>query len=695
MLKKYRVILVCLVLAAATLVAYEPVRHNEFVSYDDKEYLTANPNVTGGITRDSVIWAFTRSYARNWHPLTWLSHMLDYELFGLNPLGHHLVSLSIHIINALLLFWILTNLTSSVWASAFVAAVFALHPLQVDSVAWAAERKTVLSGLFWLLTIAVYIWYTKKPGIGRYIMVFASFGLCIMTKPVVVTLPLVLLLLDYWPLNRLSVADCRLPIVNRKLEIGNWKFLRLFFEKVPLLALSAILIVITLIAQSGEGTIPTLDMLRLDSRIANAFVAYIRYIGKTIWPSGLAVFYPNQRINLLNVTAIICFLLFILITAISVYAGRRRKYLVVGWLWFVVTLVPMIGLVQAGAQSMANRYMYISMLGLLIIVAWSVKEFVGNRLSRRAITAVLAIAILSAAVMVTRTQVGYWRSELTLFEYALEVTKNNAIAETNYASALFREGRFREAELHYSNAVRIDPKYSSKARNNLGYIFLREGKPYESAACFTELLKQEPNFLNANFGLAVALSRQGKYDEAIRYFKKVMELDPKLPNARAKMGYVLLMAKRPDEAVACLNEALKTSTDRMEVYVNLAIAYSQLGDFKQSIQNCNKAAELKSDDPEVLNNLAWLLATDGNVSIQDTNNAVKCAERACKLTGNKNISFLDTLAAAYAAAGKFAEAKTTAEKAVKDARVAGKEELAREIEGRLKLYQEGHRYIQK
>ncbi len=688
--KKYQSILICLALVAATIVAYEPIRHNGFVSYDDKDYVAANPNVTGGITRDSVVWAFTKSHARNWHPLTWLSHMLDVQLFGLNRLGHHLVSVSLHIVNSLLVFWILANITGLFWPSAFVAAVFALHPLQVDSVAWAAERKTVLSGLFWFLTIAVYIWYTRKPGIWRYMAVFVIYGLCIMTKPVVITLPLVLLLLDYWPLERIG---------GRRTEDGgrpNTTVGQLITEKIPLFAISAILIVITLISQSDEkGMLPTLDMLPLGSRIANVFVAYIRYIGKSIWPGGLAVFYPYQLINPVSVKAIVCFLLFILITALSIYAGRRRKYLVVGWLWFVVSLVPMIGLVQAGAQSMANRYMYLSMLGLLIIVAWSVKDFVGKRPGRRAVTAVSAIMVLSAAIIVTRTQIGHWKSELTLFEYALKVTKNNAIAENNYAGALFREGRLREAKIHYENAVRIDPKYSFKACNNLGYIFLQEGKPDESASCFSELLKQEPDLPNAIFGLAMALSMQGKYDEAIKYFKKVMELDPEFPNIRAKMGTALLMAKRPDEAVACLNEALKDSDDKMEVYVNLAIAYSQLGDFKQSIQNRNKAAALQSNNPEVLNNLAWLLATAGDISKQDADKAVIFAERACKLTGNKNLGFLDTLAAAYAAAGKFDEARATAEKAIKDAKTAGREELVREIEGRLQLYQKGFRYIQK
>ena len=389
-------------LVMATLVAYEPIRHNGFINYDDDVYITKNSDVQRGLTRDSVIWAFTKPHQYMWHPLTTLSHMLDCELFGLNPLGHHLVSLALHIVNALLLFWILVSLTGSTWASAFVAAMFALHPLQVESVAWAAERKTVMSGLFWFLTIAVYIWYAKKPGIGRYIVVFAIYALCIMTKPVVVTVPLTLLLLDYWPLERL----------NSKHSI-----LRSIIEKIPLLVLSVILSILTVIAQhSGKAIVP-LEAKPLDQRIAHLFVSYITYIGKMIAPSRLAVFYPYKYATFSNASVIICMLLFILITVLCIYIGRRKKYVAVGWLWFVVTLVPMTGLVQAGSQAMADRYMYISMLGLLIIVVWAIKEIASKRPHWRVIAAVLTVVVLSSAIILTRIQVRYWESSLTLFEH--------------------------------------------------------------------------------------------------------------------------------------------------------------------------------------------------------------------------------------------------------------------------------------
>jgi hypothetical protein len=335
-------------LVAAIAIAYEPMRHNGFVDYDDTEYITKNPNVTGGITCDSVIWAFTKTHAANWHPLTWLSHMLDCELFGLDPLGHHLVSLMFHIANTLLLFRILNSVTGATWASAFAAAVFALHPFQVESVVWASERKTVISGLFWLLTIAAYIHYTRQPRLRRYLLVLLVFGLCIMTKPVVVTLPLVLLLLDYWPLERLNRGS---PPAGKTVPLS-----RLFIEKIPLLVLSAILSVMTIIAQRSGGVLIELEKMPLDYRIANMFVSYIRYIYKMIWPSEMAVLYPLPPLNLLKTTVVVCTLLFVLMSVLSIYIGRRRRYAAVGWLWYVGTLVPMVGLVQVGSQAMADRY---------------------------------------------------------------------------------------------------------------------------------------------------------------------------------------------------------------------------------------------------------------------------------------------------------------------------------------------------
>jgi tetratricopeptide (TPR) repeat protein len=683
--KRIRLI-IYLGLIAATFAAYEPMWHNGFVHYDDYDYVMENPNVNGGITKQSVIWAFTTFHAANWHPLTWLSHMLDCQLFGPNPFWHHLINLLFHIANALLLFWILNSLTGTLWPSAFVAAVFALHPVQVESVAWVAERKTVMSGLFWFLTTAVYIWYTKRPGIGRYALLFVVYALCIMTKPIVVTLPLVLLLLDYWPLGRLNWGSSP---AGKTAPAG-----RLLIEKVPLLVLSAILSVTTFIAQQREGRVISIEVIPLDFRIANAFISYIRYIGKMIFPSRLAVFYPHPQANLSNTAVAVCALLFVLISILSIYTGRHRKYAAVGWLWYVGTLVPMVGLVQVSSQAMADRYMYISMLGLLIIAAWAVKDLIANGRRRSVVAAALAMVVLPTMVILTRMQVRHWQNDIQLFGHTLEVTENNASAEYDYGWALLDEGRDGEAVQHLRKAVQINPS-ASMARKDLGKVLLKQGKLNEAIECFNELTKCKQDSAEAYYYLAVASGMQKKYDDAIKYLTSVLKLDPKYPDAHYKMGIALLAMGKPNEAVVYLNEALRIDANQPDVYIDLGTAYSQLDKYEPAIQNWTKAAELKPNSAEVLNNLAWLLATAGDVSAQDADRTIELAQRACELTGYKEPVPLDTLAAAYAAAGRFDDAVTTANKAVDAAKAMGRESIVGEIQERIELYQTGQRYRQK
>ncbi len=617
--QKHISIFICAGIVVATLVAYEPIRHNYFVSYDDDLYIMKHPTVTGGITGDSIILAFTKLHAANWHPLTWLSHMLDYRLFGLNPTGHHLVSVAIHIVNALLLLWILKNITGTMWASAFVAAVFALHPLQVESVAWIAERKTVLSGLFWLLTMAAYIRYARRPGFSRYLVVLLVFGLCIMTKPIVITLPLVLLLLDYWPLDRIRwghLHDKKARSRPDQKSIG-W----LTAEKIPLLTISAILGVLTVIAQQSGGAISTLDKVPLDYRIANAFISYVKYIGKLVWPSDLAVFYPPSHLNLLNTTTVICAFIFIVISAISIYIGRRKKYITVGWLWFVGVLVPMIGLVQVGDQAMANRYMYLPMLGLLIIIAMAGKDLIAKLPQLKTVAAITGAAAILSLLILTQMQVRHWRNSITLFEYALSVTEDNAITENSYACALFNEDRLDEAEKHFVNALRITPGFDT-ALIHLARIYLKEGRYNEAVSIYEELIKRNHKTAELYYNLAMAFGIQEKYNDSIKYFNKSLELNPNDPDTHKQMGIILLAAGEPNEAIGH-------------------------------------------------------------------------AKRACELTGNKDAECLDALASGFAAAGRFAEAKATAEKALKLARETGQEDLAGEIENRIKLYEAGQPYREK
>jgi tetratricopeptide (TPR) repeat protein len=690
--QKHISIFVYVGIVVATLVAYEPIRHNYFVSYDDDIYIFDNAQVKSGITWESLGQAFTRPHFYMWHPLTTISHMLDYELFELNPQGHHLVSVAIHIVNALLLFWVLNNLTGTIWPGAFVAAVFALHPLQVESVAWAAERKTVMSGLFWLLTMAAYIHYARKPGFSRYLIVLVVFGLCIMTKPTVITLPLVLLLLDYWPLDRIRWGHQHNDKTRSRpyqKSIG-W----LTAEKIPLLAISAILGVLTFITQKSGQVVISLDRIPLDHRIENAFVSYVKYIGKLVWPSDLAVFYPLSHLNLLNTTTVICAFIFILISTISIYIGRRKKYIAVGWLWFAGTLVPMIGLVQAGGQAMANRYMYLSMLGLLIIIALAGKELIVTRPRLKIIAVVMSVILLSCLLVLTRMQVQHWRNSITLFEYTLSVTKDNASAENSYGCALFNEDRIGEAERHFGNALRIDPGFDP-ALPNLARTYMKEGKYNEAIPVYEELIKR--NYKNAElyYNLAMAFGMQEKYNDSIKYFNKSLELNPSDPDTHKQLGITLLAAGKTDEAIGQFNESLRIKPDQSMVYENLGTAYGQLGKYEPAVQNWTRAIELNPDNIDALDKAGWFLAVRGEVSVEKANQAIAYAQRVCELTKYTVPAHLDTLGAAYAAAGRFTEAKVAAEKALKLARETGQKDLADAIENRIKLYEAGQPYREK
>lgn len=442
---KSYVLVICFGLVVATVIAFEPVRNNKFVEYDDDVYVTENEHVKNGIRPVSVIRAFTTPDAGNWHPLTWLSHMLDCELFGLNPFWHHLSNLLFHIANTLLLFLILKKMTGSVWPSGFVAAAFALHPLHVESVAWVAERKDVLSGFFWMLTIAAYILYARRPSLIRYLLVVLFLCLGLMAKPMVVTLPFVLLLLDYWPLCRFGQ-----PYQNRDekdlsrsqsggVYYAKSSFWRLVTEKIPLFALVAASAVITFIVQQGAGAMKPGDRFSLSVRISNALVSYIGYILKIFCPIRLAALYPHPGGNLPVWQPIVSAVLLAGITAIVIYLGRHRRYLPVGWLWYLVTLVPVIGLVQVGSQAMADRYTYLPSIGIFIIVAWGTAEFFSGWRYRKIVFRLTAGVVLAVLLILTRIQVGYWRNNSTLFGHALDVTKDNFIMHNNFGNAFVKK----------------------------------------------------------------------------------------------------------------------------------------------------------------------------------------------------------------------------------------------------------------
>lgn len=543
--------LLCLVLALLTLAVYNPVVHNGFTNFDDNSYITDNTHVRAGLTWATVKWAFTSRDAANWHPLTWLSHALDYQLFKLNPAGHHYVNVLLHAANVLLLFLLLESATGLTWPSFMVAALFALHPINVESVAWAAERKNVLSMLFFLLTLFAYSWYVRRGGVKRYASVAALFALGLMAKPEIITLPFVLLLWDYWPLRRMSAPpslNSASSILKERFatdhspsgESGGRSFSYLFLEKVPLLVLSAGSAVITLIAQK-EGNAVRTASTRV--RFGNALVAYVRYLGKAFWPARLAVAYPHLGRFLPTWQIIASAALLILLTAL-VLRWRNRRYLVVGWFWFLGTLVPVIGLVQVGLQSMADRYAYLSFIGLFICVIWTVAEAARERHISAFWLAVPAVVILATLGTLTRCQIAYWHDSETLWRHTLSVTENNYVAHDALARALAKQGRIEEAIAEH-NAAEGFHAYSSADIVEIGIFEQTHGHPQDAIAQFKLALDQATD----------ASSRVRALNCLGSAFMQVNDW------ARAKLSYTYALQQNPDNGVALVGAGLLAERD--------------------------------------------------------------------------------------------------------------------------------------
>ena len=523
---------VIIVLVVSTIVAYEPVRHNGFVNYDDNQYVFNNPNVKGGITQQSIIWALTNFNISYWHPVTWLSHMLDCEIYGLNPLGHHITNVIIHIINSVLLFLLLSKITGTVWRSGFVAAAFALHPVHVESVAWIAERKDVLSGLFWILSMFAYVHYAKRPNVRRYAIVLLTFTMGLMSKPMMVILPLALLLLDYWPLDRLNLRQDKptdIPSVYQKASI--WHLLA---EKIPMFVLSAVLSIFTFAAQKQTGVVSNLEVWPLYVRVINALSSYSRYIAKILYPVDLAVLYPPP----IKMTTDAAVLAIVGVVLLLRFWGRGRKWLVMGLFWYLVTLIPMIGLVQSGFQIMADRYTYIPSIGVFIIIAWGVAEIIAKLPQPKRLAGAAGAAVLIAMVMITRVQVSYWRDSSTLFEHAIAVTQNNATIHYNYGLDLFEKGQYDKAIEHFKETSRISPKYPA-ARNSICLTLLAQKKLDEAIGCFNDIIKERsdwPGVYMAYYNLGAAYQEKGDFTQAAANYEKVLTLKPDFVPAQKSLS---------------------------------------------------------------------------------------------------------------------------------------------------------------
>ena len=723
-----------------TLALYLPSLRHDFVDYDDQQYVTENIHVQAGLTFKNIVWAFGY-HAGNWHPLAWLSHMLDCQLFGLNAGGHHFTSALLHALNTGLLFLLLNRLTGAPWRSASVAALFGWHPLHVESVAWVAERKDVLCAFFWILTLLAYSHYAyarkapeRSTQIRWYVGTLFLFALALMSKPMAVTLPFVLLLLDLWPLKRFPADGATL----QKTAV------QLISEKLPFFALSGIACALTLRAQE-LAIVPTAG-LGLPQRIAHAAVAYAHYLGAMLTPRNLAVYYPYE-ITIPPAQLAIAVAVLVGLTVLAVWSIRGRAWLGMGWFWFLGTLVPVIGLVQVGDQAWADRYTYLPSIGVFIIAVWAAFEFIHNATVLRLVSIALGLALLLG----TTLQLRHWQNTRTLFTRAANVVPNNYMAITMLGTLHAKEGKLEEAIEQYRVALRLKPGFP-EAHFFLGNAYDQQGKldeaiaeyqqalwfkpimetahlllgtamgkknlPEEAMRHYRAALKINPESAVAHNNLARLLHTQGNIDGAIQHYHAAIDLDPKLAKARNNLGVVLLQKGRIAEGTAELREALRLSATNSETRFNLALALNRQGEWEEAAKLFSEtvghgfndpnahyqyglalartkrtrdamthfatALLAQPDFPEALDALSWILATDSNAAFRNGAEATRMAQRACELTAQKDAVKLKTLAAAYAESGQFTDAITTVESAL--AIAANQPELTKELRAMLEAF---------
>ncbi|MEP7015782.1 MAG: tetratricopeptide repeat protein [Verrucomicrobiota bacterium] len=687
---------ICVFLIAITWIVFGQTLEHDFVNFDDKTYVYGDPVVTSGLTLPGIVWAFTHSHALNWHPLTTISHMLDCQLFGLRAGGHHLPNVLLHTIAVLLLFFVLRDMTSnlavsgsgdagrdqrsrlqqrSLWPSAFVAAVFAIHPLRVESVAWIAERKDVLSAVFFMLTLGAYVRYTRKPSIGRYLTMSILFACGLMSKPMLVTVPFVLLLLDYWPLNRvvdLGASDSR---TGRSPSLQSRGFVwrddlcvvrGLIIEKIPLFALSAASCVATIIAQRGLAG--GMESLPITWRLENAVVSCVIYIGQMFWPARLAAFYPANSFPVWQVILSLAFL--VAISAVAIGMRKKAPYIFTGWFWYLGMLVPVIGVFQIGLQSHADRYTYLPQIGLYLAITWSVTEiltFVATGLwpVRGVATAQKSLGIIAAILIVLLAcrafeQTRNWQNSETLWTHTLAVTSNNDIAHNNLGQFYVENGRVDDAISQYEAALKVrghddEMRYSlsnALVHNNLGNAFARKERLDDAISQYQKAITLRPDYANGHFNLGSALLQKGESESAIREFQATLSIHPNDVEAQATLGDALVRTHRTSDAIAHYQTALKFSPG--------------------SVQTLNK--------------LAWIFSTAPDASLRNGADAIEFAGKADRYSDGKNPIVLRTLAAAYAEAGRFEEAIETAERAAELANAIGQTSLANRLGSDVDLY---------
>ncbi len=694
---------ICILLAALVFVVFGQTMHFGFVNYDDPEYVYSNPMVSKGLSLAGVGWAFTHAVSWHWHPLTVILLMLESKFFGSSPGGFHLVNVSLHAACVVFLFLMLSEMTGALRRSAFVAAVFAIHPLRVESVAWVSECKDVLSGIFFMLSLWAYVRYARRPSAGRYAFILFWFALGLMSKPMLVTLPCVLLLLDYWPLGRLRTLS---------------QFPGLLWEKAPLFVLSALSSVAAILAL-GSGGDP------VSTYPANAPIAYVAYLEKLIYPAHLAVDYPIPRGGWAPWQLYGALLLLPVLTAGAWLLRRKRPFLLTGWLWYIGMLVPVSGLMQTGDQAYADRYTYLPQIGLCIAATWAVAEWAGLQWYRRAILGGVAAVILGALLGAARVQAAYWRDSETLWRHTIAITPDNFLAHYNLGCALYDEGRVDEAIAECREALRLNPDYAD-AHYNLGNALDHQGHTAEAIAEYREALRLNPNYADACYNLGNALYQQGRVVEAVALYRDAVRINPDYADAHDNLGTALFQEGRVAEAIAEYREAVRSNPAFTEALNNLGnaldeqgreaeavaqyreavridptfvVAQVNLGETlfeqglsREAISSLEKALDLQPANSDIEERLAWMLATAPQAALRNGPKALELAMKACQQSSGTNPDFLRTLAAAYAETGDFSNARKTAQSALQmagaqsDGAVAGK--LPREI----KLYQSGHTF---
>ncbi len=613
-------------LAAITAAVFAPVGGFEFVSWDDPWYVSQNPHVAGGLTWPNAAWAFTSGGDFYWHPLTWLSHMLDVTLYGMNAGGHHITSVLLHVASTLLLFWLLRDMTGTTWRSALVAAFFGVHPLHVESVAWVAERKDVLSTLFFLLTLGAYLRYVRQPGWARYLVVAGTFCLGLMAKPMVVSLPVVLLLLDVWPLGRWALAADRASrdgagLGTRKHPV----IVRLIAEKVPLLVLALASGVGTFIVQRQVGAVAGLSVLPMTHRVSNAVVSYGAYLQQTVFPANLAAFYPYPAEP--PAWWLVCLVAAGLTTAVALAAraARTRPYLIVGVLWYLITLFPVIGILQAGDQLRADRFTYVPLVGVFIVVAWGVPDLLARRPRSLVVAAAAGGAAVLAFAVGAHAQVRYWKDTPTLWSRALAVTTGNHRAHAALGDWLAAQGKMDEARTHYQEAIRLAP-YGADYRHALGLLFMRQGRIAEAGTEFDRAVRLDPRHVDARIGLGATLARQGLVDEAILQYTEALRIDPNRARAHDNLGLALMERGRLDEARRECGTAVRLDVGSADARQCLGLVLTRLGEFDEAATAFAAAVRLDPGSEAAYVNLGVALRKAGR-----TAEALKALEGALRI----------------------------------------------------------------